>query len=281
MPSNLILVTGATGTVGGAVARQLAWSGARVRALARKPENTQLPTGVEAAAGDLSDPDSLEKPLRGVDAVFLVWPFLFAEGINEVLDGVKRHARRVVYLSADGVDLARDHEPNPILRFHRDVEYAVRDSGLEWVTLRPASFAGNTRRWAAQLRDGVVRQPFATRRQALIHEDDIAAVAARALTHDDLLGTAPILTGPESLAPGEQVAVLSETLGLPARFAEISPGEARENAVAAGWPELLADALFGSGELASQQTTSQVARIVGQPPRSLRQWTLDHASEFR
>lgn len=281
MSSNKILVTGATGTVGGAVVRQLAEAGADVRALTRKPENTPVFTGVELAAGDLSDPASLEEPLRDVDSVFLIWPFLSSEGVDGVLDVVRGHARRVVYLSAYGVDLERTHEPNPILRFHRDLEHAVRGSGLEWVNLRPASFAANTRGWAAQLHEGLVRQPFRTRRQALIHEADIAAVAVRALTRDELLAITPVLTGPESLAPDEQVAVLGEALGLPADFEEISAPEARENAIAAGWPEGIADALFDGGELASQETTPGVESVVGRPPRSLRQWALDHASEFR
>lgn len=112
-------------------------------------------------------------------------------------------------------------------------------------------------------------------------EAGIAAVAVRALTDDDLLATSPVLTGPESLVPSQQVAVLSEALGLPARFEEISTAEARANAVAAGWPDGIADALFDGGEIASQETTPGVETIAGRPPRSLRQWALDHASEFR
>jgi len=136
-----VLVTGATGNVGRSLVEQLADSGTDVRALVRDPSAAAFPTGVEVARGDLSDPASLEPPLVGVSAVFLLWPFLDADGADAVLDVVRRHADRVVYLSAYGVDLRRDREANPILQFHADLERAVERTGLEWVILRPTSFA--------------------------------------------------------------------------------------------------------------------------------------------
>lgn len=77
---NMILVTGATGNVGRHVVSQLLHTGAAVRALTRNPDSAGLPSGVEVVRGDLSDPNTLEACLKGVDAVFLVWPFLTAEG---------------------------------------------------------------------------------------------------------------------------------------------------------------------------------------------------------
>lgn len=108
-----ILVTGATGNVGRQLVAQLAASGADVRAIVRNPDGAGLPPGVEVVRGDLSDPASLEEPLRDVDAVFLMWPFLDAEGAVEVLDVITRHARRVVYLSAAGVDLDLEQQISP------------------------------------------------------------------------------------------------------------------------------------------------------------------------
>ena len=64
------LVTGATGTVGHPLARRLAERGVRVRALVRDPARAALPPGVEAVAGDLTDPVSLRAAVRGCDAVF-------------------------------------------------------------------------------------------------------------------------------------------------------------------------------------------------------------------
>ena len=94
----MILVIGATGTVGRQVVAQAVQAGAEVRAMVRDPGKATFPPGVEVARGDLSDPASLQAPLLGADAVFLMWPFLDADGAVEVLDVIKRHAVRVVYL---------------------------------------------------------------------------------------------------------------------------------------------------------------------------------------
>lgn len=162
-----ILVTGATGKVGG----QLVQVGADVRAVVRNPGAVAFPTGVEVMRGDLTDPASMQATLREVDAVFLLWPFLTAD----LLAVIERHAQRVVYLSASGVDV--EYQASPIYQFHAELERAVRRTGLDWVFLRPASFASNNPAWAEQIRDGVVRAAGADEARALIHGADIAAVA--------------------------------------------------------------------------------------------------------
>ncbi len=279
---SMILVTGATGRVGGQVLAQLRDAGVAVRALARDPQSARLPAGVDVVGGDLSDPASLAPALREVGAVFLMWPFLTADGADEVLEVIKGHARRVVYLSAAGVDVDRAEQISPIHQFHAGLERAVERSGLEWVFLRPSSFASNNFTWAAQIRTGVVRSPGASQVRALIHESDIAAVAVHALTDDALLETRPELTGPEALTTAEQAVAIGEALGMPVHFEEMSQEEARAEAVDAGYPADLVAALFDHGtEFSPQEVTTAVQDITGQPPRSIRQWALDHASDFR
>ena len=66
-----ILITGATGQVGNAIARRLAGDGAEVRALVRSPKRADvLPEGVEAVTGDVTDPQSLQAALDGVGTVY-------------------------------------------------------------------------------------------------------------------------------------------------------------------------------------------------------------------
>jgi uncharacterized protein YbjT (DUF2867 family) len=67
-----ILIFGATGTVGRQVASQLA-AGTKARALVRNPEAAHLPAGIEVEQGDLTIPESLERPLDDVETVFLLW----------------------------------------------------------------------------------------------------------------------------------------------------------------------------------------------------------------
>src|SRR5437879_4939879 len=124
----MILVTGATGNVGRHLVARLLEAGTEVRALTRDLEAAGLPAGAEVVAGDLGRPESLEAALRGVESVFLVWPFLTAEGAPAVLDVIGRHARRVVYLSSLGVDDQADRQADLINQFHADVERHIEKS---------------------------------------------------------------------------------------------------------------------------------------------------------
>ncbi|MFB8239879.1 SDR family oxidoreductase [Kitasatospora purpeofusca] len=283
MTQPTILVTGATGRVGGSVVAQLHAAGVPVRALVRG--EADFPEGVRAVRGDLGDPASLGAALEGVDAVFLVWPFLRADGAAEVIDAVGKHARRVVYLSSAGVGDGKDAPGDPITAFHTELERLIGTSGLEWTALRPTGFASNTLGWADELRaTGAVRAPLAKLARPLIHEADIAAVAVRALTTDALLGARPLLTGPEPVTQEQQVALIGEAVGRPLRFEEIAPAEAAERMRAAGWPaELVAAVLPAQAAMLDrpEPVNDAVERITGIPARSFREWAVDHAADFR
>lgn len=88
--------------------------------------------------------------------MFLLWPFLTADAAAGLLAVIERHAQRVVYLSASGVDVDAEHQPTPIHQFHAELERAVQRTGLDWVFLRPASFASNNLGWAGLSRSALV-----------------------------------------------------------------------------------------------------------------------------
>ncbi len=112
--------------------------------------------------------------------------------------------------------------------FHADMERLIEQSGLEWTFLRPSGFATNTRLWAGQIREsGVVRWPYGAAARSLIHESDIAAVAARALTADGYGGAKHVLTGPELITQAEQVRTIGEAIGRPVRWEEVPPDAVR------------------------------------------------------
>ena len=146
----MILVTGATGNVGGLVVSGLLSTGAAVRAMTRNPDSAELPEDVGFVGGDLSAPGTLKTCLDGVEAVFLVWPFLTAEAAPAVLDMVEKYARRIVYLSSMSVRDDVEEQSDPISAFHADIERLIEKSGLEWTFLRPSGFATNTLGWAEQ-----------------------------------------------------------------------------------------------------------------------------------
>ncbi|MDP9864141.1 MULTISPECIES: NAD(P)H-binding protein [Streptosporangium] len=270
----MILVIGATGNVGRNIVSQLLESGAAVRALVRDPGAARLPEGVEAVRGDLTRPATVEAALDGVESVFLLWPGFAAEQAAPVVELIAKYARRVVYLSA----------MNPEGTFHGGLEALIRESGLEWTFLRPGGFAVNTLMWAEQIREGVVRWPYARAGRSLIHERDIAAVAAVVLTGDGHAGKIYDLTGPSVVTQAEQVRIIGEAVGRPARYEELPREVAREQLLAA-WGE----ATFVDGALdhwarivaEPEPVTHTVEELTGVSARTFHQWAADHAADFR
>lgn len=291
---DVILVTGATGKVGRELVAQLARSGTAVRALTRDPGSAHLPAGTEVVRGDLAEPGTLGPALEGARTVFLVWPTLAADhAAPETLEMIAKNAERIVYLSSNGVpDGAaaddRAGEPASILGSHALIERLISSSGLEWTFLRPTGFAANTLGWAGQIRDrGVVRWPYAAAARSLIHERDIAAVAARVLTGDGwdaFRGTKLVLSGPRAVTQADQVRIIGEAIGRPARFEEIPPEEARRELVAAwGVPAAVDAALatWASFVTEPEQVTSAVRDVTGRPARTFREWAAGHAADFQ
>src|SRR4051812_5514696 len=189
----MLLITGATGTVGRPLIDLLGAAGARVRAVTRDPRAAALPAGAEVVEGDPSRPATIAGALDGVATLFLN-PAAAGAAAGDLLTLARdRGVKRVVLLSA----LAAG-EPHAIGAHHSALEDTVTASGLDWVILRPGMFAANTiAQWAAQIRAGdVVRGPYAESTDAPIHERDLAEVAARALLTDELTGRRARLTGP-------------------------------------------------------------------------------------
>ena len=284
----MLLVTGATGTIGRPLIDILIDQGVKIRAVTRNPQTTTgLPAGVEVVEGDPSRPDTIAPFLDGVSALFL-HPRAVGLAAAELLTLARqRGVQRVVALSAMNVEDPLEEQPS---RFNGDrnkeVEGAAIASGLEWVSLRASSFAVNTlRAWGAQIRAGdIVRYPYAGFAEALIHEQDLAGVAAHALRTDELVGQRPVLTGPQSLTHQQLVAIIGEVLGRPLRYQELPPQAAKQGMIAQGLPEPFVEALLaryarGVGQAAS--VSGEVERILGRPARTYAEWVTDHAADFK
>jgi len=278
----MIVVVGGTGRVGRQVAAQLRERDLPVRVLTRGLNPAGAPPGTETVRADLADPASLEPHLAGAQALFLLWPFTSPEmtaGLApKVAEIAARHARRVVYLSAQ----AAADQPGS---FWALVERAIEDSGVGWTFLRPTGFAANTLMWADQIRSGnVVRWPFAAAARALIDERDIAAVAVRALTGDGHDGARYLLSGPAVLTQAEQLAAIGQALGRELHWEDL-PRQAALEALAAAW----GDPAFAETALDAwewfvdhpETVTSVVQDVTGAPARSFADWAAANAAAFR
>ncbi|GHD84187.1 NAD(P)H-binding protein [Streptomyces naganishii] len=276
----MIVVTGATGNVGRALVDRLLAADRPVRALTRDPLRAGLPERAEVVRHRPDDPRSL---FAGAGALFL-YAQAGGERTAELLRAAREAGVRHVVMLSSAIIAEGADETHPIHVMHATVERQVRESGLDWTFLRPGAFAANALHWAPQIRAGnTVRGVFADALTAPVHEDDIAAVAERALLDGGHEGAVHRLTGPEAITNAEQVATLGQALGRTLAYTEIPPGEAAA-ALYPGLPPHLVQALMKTFEATvgvPPEITGTVEKITGTPARTFAQWAASHTADFR
>jgi uncharacterized protein YbjT (DUF2867 family) len=274
-----IVVTGATGNVGRPLVEHLVDAGADVRAVSRNPNAAELPTEVEVLS-------SVAAAVRGASALFLNSRALGNELASVVERAKTEGVIRLVALSAINADDDFSRQPS---RFrgdrNREVEQLSVESGLQWVSLRPAVFASNfAGMWSTQISAGdVVNGPYATASTAPIGESDIAAVAAQALLTDELVGQKIPLTGPQALTNAELVETIGSVLHRPLRYRELPPDLVRQRFAGLGFPAEFADAyiaLLAATVDRPALVTHDVEKILGRPAQTFAQWVTDHRNLF-
>jgi uncharacterized protein YbjT (DUF2867 family) len=275
----MILITGATGTIGTELVRQLVARGIPTRAMTRHPQQHRLAPEVDVVQGDFTDAESLRQATEGVDAVFLLSaPSGSVPDHDRAMLQAMSTVRKVVKLSAIGGD-------GEAAEWHRAGEAAVRSSGLAWTILRPTGFASNALRWLDAIRTG---QPIpnltGSGQQAVVDPRDVAAVAAAALLDDKHDGQLYTLTGPELLSVPDQVAQLSELLGRELAVVDVPIEVAAEHLRAAGVDELVVAAAVRGSELirsgAEKTFTTDVEQVLGRPAGTFRGWLKTHRELF-
>jgi len=281
----MILVVGATSPIGRTVVEELLGVGEPVRALTRRPEQAELPAGVDLARGDLTDAATLAPALVDVTAAFV-----FAGRADHVatFTAAARESGvpRLVLWSSGAVRDDTDQQPDLIATNYAAMERAVAESGLEHTIVRVEVTAANTLLWAidlpGQVKAGdVVRGPYGDAAQAPVHPRDVAAVSVAALTRAGHHGRRYRLTGPQSLTHWEQVEIIGQALDRPLHYEELPADRARQTM---DMPAFLLDPLFASWEQhvgVPAQVTDTVQRITGRPARTYAEWVTEHLDLFR
>jgi uncharacterized protein YbjT (DUF2867 family) len=271
------LVLGASGNTGSELARLLGAAGHTVRrATHREPGAGQVHLDLVTGAG-------IDAAVDGADGAFLLAP---PGHVNQdallapVIEAARAHGvRKVVLMTAMGAD----HDPAGPLRL---AERRVEASGLAWNVIRPNWFMQNFHTYwrHAIVEASAIRLPTGRAKGSFIDARDIAAVAAALLARDDLAGRAFDLTGGAALDHDEVAAILTETLGRPIRYEEVSPDAMRGGLLAAGLPAAYADGLltilaaFRDGHAA--RVTDAVATITGRAPQTFAEYARDYRAAY-
>jgi uncharacterized protein YbjT (DUF2867 family) len=214
-----ILVTGATGTVGGQVVEQLVKRGANVRALVRDASKAKLPPDVTVVQGDLLDVDSLRGALKGASTLFLlnaVVPDEFTQALVTLNLAREAGIERLVYLSVIHSDI---YVNVPHFAGKFGVERMIESMGFNATILRPAYFMNND----VTIKDvvlgyGVYPMPIGSKGIAMIDARDIGEIAAlELLRREREKGPLPLerinLVGPDMLTGTLAATIWSEVLG--------------------------------------------------------------------
>ncbi|GLW74868.1 nucleotide-diphosphate-sugar epimerase [Kitasatospora phosalacinea] len=284
----MIVVTGATGTVGSAVVGGLRERGVPVRALVRDAASVPAgwDAGVEAVVADFADPASLDAALAGAETVYLLVAAQSAmvEHERNVIDAAVRSGGRprVVLHAAAGAD------GGPTGARFVDAHVAgfahLRASGLPWTVLTPNGFFQNFLGMAASVRTGVLAVPGGRGAVSYVDARDVAAAAVAVLVEDGHQGAVYTLTGPDSLTHDALAEVLAETVGHPVRYVSPSPEQALESLVGAGYPRWNAEGLvelygyYAAGRAAD--VSPDVEKLTGRPARSFAAFAAEFATTF-
>jgi uncharacterized protein YbjT (DUF2867 family) len=278
-----ILVTGATGKVGGELVRRLLDAGVEVKAGTRRPREAAavVSEGAEVVELDYDLTETWDAAVQWADRVFLV-PAPFDPHSDErlvpFLDwAVQSGSRHLVLLSAMGAE-AREQMAL------RRIEQRIERTGVGWTFLRPNIYMQNFARGflARQIRDaGQFRLPAGDAAVSFVDSRDVAAVAAAVLAGDAHLGQAYTLTGPEALRPDEAARIIAAAAGRPVEYREIGEAEMRDALLRARWAEDQADtfsrllAAIREGHRAA--VTDHIERVLGRAPTRFADFARDHA----
>jgi uncharacterized protein YbjT (DUF2867 family) len=271
-----ILVTGATGTVGGYIIEQLNNKGVQVRALSRSVEKTKLPAEVQIVSGDLDKPETLQPHFHNVDSFFFITQ---SDQSNVKFLANKRIIQMAKEASVRRIVALVDFEGNPI-------EEVIKNSGMEWTILRPVEFMKNVLYdWAESIqKEGIIRTPFPDSLSARIHEADIAAVAVEALTKEGHHRQTYDLTGPETLTPRSMLKQISEVTDKPIELIETTEEQVKKEWKSKGFDDEFIDYfIIEMGKNPPKQVTTvlpTIEQVTGKAARTFAQWVKENKHHF-
>jgi uncharacterized protein YbjT (DUF2867 family) len=284
-----ILVTGATGTIGRAVIKNLSPHGdVAIRAATRHPGQLRADAGARQltpVAFDWAAPDAAGNITAAADTMLVLPPSAHhpLPATTRLLDSaIASGVQHVVFLSTLGADF----EPGFAFgRWALTGEQAVAAAGLPYTVLRPNSYMTNFLTMQRPGRDGALRLPWSDGACSFVDPRDVAAAAAQVLLephgHD---GRTYELTGPEALDLHAIAAILRTATGTNIHYVDTPLATVRDALSDSGMPQPMATAFVELHTVMATSkrapVTSHVQQVTGRPPRSFASFAAEHAAAF-
>jgi NAD(P)H dehydrogenase (quinone) len=288
-----ILIAAAGGRVARRVAAALCTLGDPPRALVRNPtkardelvDNQGTPLPLEILVGDLTDRDSVQRALVGIEIAFLalgssLQQVELEQGFIDVAAAVG--LPHLVKLSAAD---ARSDGVASVLRWHAAIELHLAASSVAHTLLSPSTFADvlmlaapsirASNRWSGTAPQG---------RNALIDSLDVVDAAVAVLTEPSKRGKRHVLTGPVALTWPEVADRLTQVLGRSISNDAVSIDERRSQLEAAGLASWRVDLLLGLDAINYSEIyatpTDAVRQLTGQRPRTVEEYIERNRAAF-
>lgn len=283
----MILISGATGGIGGEVCRLLKEAGTPFRAMARRQEQVDAfqRQGIEAVRGDFDHPETLAAAMQGCATMFLITPPTPDQFAQEtaVIDAAK-HAGvgRIVKISASDGNV---RSPVPWARTHARIDHHLRAAGIGWTILKPTAFMQNFLWFKDPIARGFLPQVTGKGSVSWVDTRDVARVAATVLTGQGHDGATYFLTGPETLDMTEAARRLSAVVGRKVRYLDLPTPVFRallrltgnSRWMAKGLVVQFADVVAGHHDI---DPTFEIERLTGKPPHGFTDFLRDHRGDF-
>jgi uncharacterized protein YbjT (DUF2867 family) len=279
-----LAVTGATGALGGRIARRLAERGVAQRLVVRDPARAPELPGAETARAAYDDGEAMRRALQGADTLLLV-------SASEAPDRVRLHTTAVDAAVAAGVQrivyisfLAA--APDATFTFARDhwhTEQHIRATGLRRTFLRDSLYLDYFPLFVGG--DGVIRGPAGEGRVGPVARDDVADVAVAVLLSDSHDGRTYDLTGPEAITLQQAAEELSRASGRAVSYHAETMEDAYASRASYGAPDwevagwVTTYAAIATGEL--DVVSGSVAAVAGHPPVGLAEFLRRNPASYR
>ena len=288
-----ILVTGASGNLGGLVLHHLIetfqYPKDDLVAASRNPESLSRwsDLGIEVRKADFADPASLVKSFQGIDRLL----FISTDSpVNDLRLSLHRNAieaiktagvPQVVYTSMPEPETS----PVSFSKVHLTTENEIKSSGASWTILRNAWYFENLLYTIpGAIASGQLYSAAGEGKISYISRSDLARAAAAALIANDLDHKTLTITGPEAISVDIVAAQLSELVGKPITVVHVPTDAIVQGALTHGLPPVVAE-MFASFDVASQSghlggVTDEYESLTGAMPQAFASWLIENKTLF-